>query len=94
MLNCYVWSFLLYGSEVGLSTISKTMERRLKAAEMWFLRRMLTFSWTETESSAEVLNIAGIERQFFQTCRKRQLVFWRYVIRRNGRNIRFRSLEI
>ena len=44
LLKCYIWSVLTYGSETW--TISKIMEKKLEAVEMWFWRRMLRISWT------------------------------------------------
>ena len=39
LLKCYIWSVLLYGCESW--KISKGMEQKLIAAEMWFWRRMM-----------------------------------------------------
>ena len=47
-LKAYVWSVLLYGCECW--TLNKDTERRLEAAELWFLRRMLRISWTEKKT--------------------------------------------
>ena len=60
MLYCYVWSVLSYGRET--CTISETMKERLRAVEMWFLRRMLNISWTEKKSNLEVRRAAGVQR--------------------------------
>ena len=38
-LKCYIWSILLYGSE--LWTISTEMKRKLEAIEMWCYRRIM-----------------------------------------------------
>ena len=51
------------------------MQKKLQAAEMWFLRRMLKISWTEKKSNQEVLNMAGVGRQLFKTLRKWQQEF-------------------
>ena len=45
-LKAYIWSILLYGCECW--TLTKDTERRLEAAEIWFIRRILRVSWTET----------------------------------------------
>ena len=45
LLKCYVWSVLLYGSESW--TISRVMQERLQAVEMWFLRKMLRIPWVD-----------------------------------------------
>ncbi|GFS24620.1 endonuclease-reverse transcriptase [Elysia marginata] len=49
VLQCYIEPILLYGCEAW--TISKQMEAKLEATEMWFLRRMLRISWTERKSN-------------------------------------------
>ena len=46
-LKTYVWSTLMYGSESW--TITRELKAKLKAAEMWFYRRMLRISWRERE---------------------------------------------
>ncbi|GFR73502.1 UDP-glucuronosyltransferase 2A1-like [Elysia marginata] len=46
----------------------KTIEAKLEATEMWFLRRMLRISWTEKKSN--------------ETIRKRQATFLGHVMRR------------
>ena len=43
-LQCYIDPILMYGWEAW--TISKQTQKKLEAAEMWFLRRMLRISWT------------------------------------------------
>ncbi|GFS00757.1 endonuclease-reverse transcriptase [Elysia marginata] len=49
VLQCYIHvhvePILLYGCEAW--TISKQIEAKLEATEMWFLRRMLRISWTK-----------------------------------------------
>ena len=55
-LEAYVWSVLLYGCECW--TLNKDAERKLEAAELWFLRRMLRTSWTEKKSNTEVMQMA------------------------------------
>ena len=44
-LKVYIWSILLYGCECW--TLTKDLERRLEAAEMWYIRRIMRISWTE-----------------------------------------------
>ena len=71
LLKGYVWSTLLYGCEAW--NISGVMRRRLEAAEMWFLRRMLRIPWTARRTNEEVLGRAGTERVLMTTMRRRQL---------------------
>ena len=51
------------------------MEARLKAAEMWFYRRMLRISWTARISNEEVLERAGRIRELLEVICERQLSF-------------------
>ena len=53
LMKCYVWSVLLYGCESW--TISQTMQPRLVATEMCFLRRMMRIPWTKTVRNNTVL---------------------------------------
>nr|CAH7716415.1 unnamed protein product [Callosobruchus chinensis] len=45
MVECYVWSVLLYGAEAW--TLKAAAINRIETFEMWTLRRMLKISWTE-----------------------------------------------
>jgi hypothetical protein len=80
VLKCYVWSVLLYGSECW--TISKEIEKRLEATEMWFLRRMLNVSWTARESNESIMKRMKWKRCLLNTIRYRQLKFIGHVIRK------------
>ena len=51
-LKTYVWSTLTYGCETW--TLSKTVKNKIKAAELWFYRRMLRISWTDRVTNEEV----------------------------------------
>ena len=44
-LKCYVQSVLLYGCESW--TIWEVSKKKIEAAEMWFLRRMMRISWVK-----------------------------------------------
>ncbi|GFR71836.1 endonuclease-reverse transcriptase [Elysia marginata] len=80
VLQCYIESILLYGCEAW--TISKQIEAKLEATEMWFLRRMLRISWTEKKSNETVLIEANSRRSLIKTIRKRQATFLGHVMRR------------
>jgi hypothetical protein len=80
VLKCYVWSILLYGSECW--TISKEMEKRLEATEMWFLRRMLSVPWTARETNESILKRTKSKRCLMNTIRYRQLKFLGHIIRK------------
>ena len=82
LFKCYIWSVLLYGCESW--TISKGMEQKLMAAEMWFWRRMMRISWTDKLNNEAVLEKEGVERQLLSTIRKRQRKFVGHELRREG----------
>ena len=82
MVKTYVWAVLLYGCETW--TISRNMEKRLEAAEMWMWRRVLNVSWTERVRNERILERMDTERELLKTIRKRQLQFLGHVMRMEG----------
>ena len=82
VLNCYVFPILMYGCESW--TITQELEKKLKATEMWMLRRMLRISWTEHVSNEEVLGRANYNRRLLGIIRKRQLSFLGHAMRKEG----------
>ena len=78
-LKTYVWSTLLYGCEAW--TISKKLEEKLEAVEMWLLRRMMRISWVERVTNEQVLQRAGTKRELKKTIRQRQMKFLGHVMR-------------
>ena len=82
VLKAYVWSILLYGCESW--TIGEQMKKKLEAAEMWFIRRMLRISWTEKKTTNAVLAEADTKRSLIQTIRKRQMQFLGHLNRHKG----------
>ena len=79
VLKTYVWSVLMFGCEAW--TISKEMRRRLEAAELWFIRRMLRVPWTARRTNEEVLQMAGVKKELKTQIRKRQFGFLGHVLR-------------
>ena len=59
LVNCYIWSTLLYGAETW--TLTKSLEKKISAFEMWIYRRMMRISWTRKKTNAEVLRMAGLQ---------------------------------
>ena len=82
VLKTYIWSTMLYGAETW--TISKLMEKRLQAAEMWFYRRMLRISWQDFKTNEEVLRIMKTERKLIGDIKVRQKRFLGHVLRQGG----------
>ncbi|GFO02086.1 endonuclease-reverse transcriptase [Plakobranchus ocellatus] len=81
-LQCYIEPVLMYGCEAW--TISKQIQNKLEATEMWFLRRMLQIPWTAKKTNERVLNEANKRRSLVRTTciRKRQATFLGHVMRR------------
>ena len=82
LLKTYVWSTLTYGCECW--TITSDIEKKIEAAEMWFIRRMLRISWTEKKPNVNVLREGNVQRSLLKTIRKRQMEFLGHVCRRRG----------
>ncbi|GFN75464.1 E3 ubiquitin-protein ligase shprh [Plakobranchus ocellatus] len=79
-LQCYLEPVLMYGCKAW--TISKQIQNKLEATEMWFLRRMLRISWTAKKTNERVLNEANKRRSLLRTIRKRQATFLGHMMRR------------
>ena len=73
VLKCYVYPIYRYCSETW--PISKLIQEKICAFEMWCLRRMQTISWTAKKSNAKVLRITCKQKSFFKQNKRRQLRF-------------------
>ena len=62
-----------YGCETW--SASKEMGKRINAAEIWFLRRILRIDWTSHTTNEEVLFLADTERKLMKSIKKQQLQF-------------------
>ena len=56
-------------------TVSKEVEKRINAAEMWFLWRVLRIGWESHTKNEEVLIKADTERKLMKTIKKQRLQF-------------------
>ena len=74
--------------------MTKDLERRLEAAEMWYIRRIMKISWTEKKSHEEVMEMAEYKRSLLKTIRKRQLQFFGHINRADGLEKQILSGEI
>ena len=79
-LECYIELILMYGCEAW--TISKQVQKKLEAVEMWFLRRMMKISWMAKKSNDTVLKEAYRSRAIVNKIRTRQTTFFGHVMRR------------
>ena len=82
VLKTYVWSILLYKCETW--TITVETKKSLKAAEMWFYRKMVRISWKEKRTNESILEETNQERSLINTIRKRQLKFLGHICRHKG----------
>ena len=76
MIQCYIFSTLLYGCESW--TLDPTIESRIAAFEMYLYRRILRISWIKKVTNIEVLTRMNKERELLITLKKRKL---QYVLR-------------
>ncbi|XP_069983736.1 uncharacterized protein [Penaeus vannamei] len=82
VLECYVLPVLKYGSETW--NVSKEMEKRSNASEMWFLRRFLRIACESHTTNEEVLMKADTERKLMKTIKKQLLQFLGHCMRKDG----------
>ena len=80
-VKTFVWSTLLYAAETW--TISKTMEKRIEAMEMWCWRRVLKIPWTARRTNEQVLERMITKREIMKNIREKQMQFPCHVIRRD-----------
>ena len=64
-------------------TISKVTERRRKATEIWFYRKMLRLSWVQEVTNEVVLEEMKVKRELLSIIRARQWSFVGYLLREN-----------
>ena len=64
--------------------MSKEMEKRIHAAEMLFLRRILKMCWTSHSTNEDVLFQADTERKLMKSSEKHQLQFLGHRMRKDG----------
>ena len=82
VLQCYVEPTLMYGCETW--TITKPIQKKIEAVEMWFWRRMLKIPWTAKRKNVEVMEEAGLTRSLVNRIRKQQATFDGHILRRKG----------
>ena len=56
-------------------SITSDIEKKIEAAEMWFIRRMLRISWAEKKTNVNVLREGNVQKSLLKTIRKRQMEF-------------------
>jgi len=82
LLKALVWPVATYGSESW--TIRKREEDRINAFEMKCLRKILGVQWTEKRTNEWVLERTGTERTLLNTIKRRKLIYFGHVMRKQG----------
>ena len=82
ILQCYVWSTLLYGAETW--TITKVMKTCIEAFELWAYGRMLKISWTEKVKNKEVLSRMKMKKHLFTIIQIRKLKYFGHINRHSS----------
>ena len=80
--KCYIWSTLIYRCETW--TLSKTLEKRIEAFEIWTFRRTLKISWENHKTNDEVSTMAKCRRSLLNTIIKRNLQYVGDIPRKNS----------
>ena len=70
ILKAYIWSIRLHGCKCW--TLSKDLERRLEAAEMWYIRRIMRISLCAKKSNEEVMEMVGKIPTILKTIREKK----------------------
>ena len=82
VLSCYVFSVFGYGSEAW--TLTKVMEEKIEAFEMWCFRKMGAISYKDRVTNENVLKKLKTERKLLKTIKQRKLRYFGHVKRQNG----------
>ncbi|GFR87367.1 UDP-glucuronosyltransferase 2A1-like [Elysia marginata] len=64
--------------------MNNALKKKIEAAEMWFIRRILKVSWKDKKTNDEVLDMANTGRSLYSTIRKRQIKFTGHIYRARG----------
>ena len=78
----YVYSILTYGCETWV--LSKGVEKRIRATEMWFFRRIQKIPWTAKCADKSVLMEVNRNATLMNKIRTQQARLIGYVIRRHS----------
>ena len=68
ILKCYVFSIYCYGCEAW--TLTKVLERKIEVFEMWCLRMMGKFKWSDLITNEKVLKTLKTKRTLLTSINK------------------------
>ena len=89
IVMCYVYSIFTYGCEAW--TLSKALEDKIEATEMWCLRRIGSIKWSDRITNESVLRMLKTKRQLLSNIQKRKTKYFGHIKRR--KNILTTALE-
>jgi len=83
IVRSLIFPTVLYGCEMW--TMTKTMEKKVNACEMWIWKKMQRISWTEKNTNESIRLEIGIEDEMLQqTAIRRKLGFFGHLMRSDG----------
>ena len=83
IVRSLIFPTVLYGCEMW--TMTKTMEKKVNACEMWIWKKMQRISWTEKNTNERIRLEIGIEDEMLQqTAIRRKLGFFGHLMRSDG----------
>ena len=82
ILKCYIFSIFTYGSEAW--SLSKVLEQKIEAVEMWCYRWMGNISWKDKIRNENVLLKLGTKRTLLKDIQKRKLRYYGHIKRKNN----------
>ena len=77
--KCFVLSTFTYGCETW--TITKEMEDKINAFEMWIFRRIANIKWTDKIRNEEVCRRLNIDRSLLSEIKQRKLSYFGHLKR-------------
>ena len=80
ILKCYIFSIYCYGCEAW--TLTKILERKIEVFEMWCLRMMGKFKWSDLIPNEEVLKKLKTKRSLLFNIKQRKLKYFGHIKRR------------
>ena len=80
ILKCYVFSIFCYGCEAW--TLNKVLERKIKVFEMWCLRKMGKFQWSDLISNEKFLKTLQTKRSLLTGIQQRKLRYYGHIKRK------------
>ena len=82
ILKCYIFSIFTYGSEAW--TLSKVLEQKIEAFEMYCYRWMGGVSWKDRVTNENVLKKINTKRCLLKDVQKRKIRYYGHIKRRNN----------